>query len=240
MGNAGKTSAETYVTQAVDRKIKRVLNGQLRTANLVDCLQQRSLIRRYLIPELDGSPWVMVHGDLSGTNIIVDSDNAISGLSATLMFVLIRPPRIIDFGLAEYLPLQFAAVFPRILDHETYQNSDDVEIEPELAVDLESSLVWRSKNTETKRRDREQFLDSVKRLCDTHGEICSSFHRVLASSDEIRRYWWFTAISNQKLHQAMVKVNWLLPAAELADLNMKREWALFRLTNPGYPADLFQ
>jgi hypothetical protein len=156
------------------------------------------------------------------------------------LYRLIRPSRIIDFGLTEYLPLQFAAVFPRILDHETYQNPDDVEVELELAADLESSLVWRSKNTETKRRDREQFLDIVKSLCDTHGDICSSFHRVLASRDEIRRYWWFTAISNQKLHQAMVEVNWLLQEAELADLDLEKEWALFRLTNPGYQADLVQ
>ena len=66
----GETTAEVYVTQAIDRKIKRVLNGQLRTAKLVDCLRQRSLIRKYVIPELDGSPWAMVHGGLSATNTI--------------------------------------------------------------------------------------------------------------------------------------------------------------------------
>jgi hypothetical protein len=172
-GDAGKTSAETDVTQTIDRKIKRVL---------------------------------------------------------------IRRPTIIDFGFAEYLPLQFAAVFPKILDHGTYQNPDDVEIRPELATDLESSLVWRSKNTDTKRRDREQFLETVKSLCDTHGEICASFHRV----DEIRRYWWFTAIGNQKLHQAMVKVNWSLQEAELAVLDLDKGWTLFRLTKSGYQTDLVQ
>jgi hypothetical protein len=61
-----------------------------------------------------------------------------------------RPSKIIDFGLAEYVPLQFAAVFPRILDHETDQYPDDVKIEPELAADLGSSLVRWSKHTETK------------------------------------------------------------------------------------------
>jgi hypothetical protein len=129
--------------------------------------------------------------------------------------------------------LQFAAVFPRILDHETYQDQDDVEVEPELAHDSGSSLVWRSKNTETKRRDRQLFLDTVKSLCDTHGETCHSFYRVLASKNEIKRYWWFTAISNQKLHQAMVKVNWLLHEAELADEDLENEWELFQLANPG-------
>jgi hypothetical protein len=147
---------------------------------------------------------------------------------------LIRPCKIIDFGFAEYLPLQFAAVFPRILDHETYQDQNDNEVELELAYDSKSSLVWRSKNTETKRRDRRVFLDTVESLCETHGETCRTFHRILASKDEIRRYWWFTAISNQKLHQAMVKVNWLLHEAELADGDLSSEWELFRSANPGH------
>jgi aminoglycoside phosphotransferase (APT) family kinase protein len=63
----------------MDRKIKRVLSGQLHTAKLKDCLRQRSLIRRYMIPELNDSPWVMVHGDLSVANITTDSDDKISG-----------------------------------------------------------------------------------------------------------------------------------------------------------------
>lgn len=72
-------TAEVYVTKAIDRKIKRVLQGQLRTAKLVDCLRQRSLIRKYLISEMNSSPWVMVHGDLSGSNIIMDNEYNISG-----------------------------------------------------------------------------------------------------------------------------------------------------------------
>jgi hypothetical protein len=34
----------------------------------------------------------------------------------------------------------------------------------------------------------------------------------------------------------MVKVNWLLHEAELADPDVEEEWAQFRLTNPGYQA----
>jgi len=78
-GGIGETTAEVYVTEAIDRKIKRVLNGQLRTAKLGDCLRQRSLIRKYIIPELDNAPWVMVHGDLSGANIIADTEYNVSG-----------------------------------------------------------------------------------------------------------------------------------------------------------------
>ncbi|KEQ58377.1 uncharacterized protein M437DRAFT_88686 [Aureobasidium melanogenum CBS 110374] len=84
MQKPGKTSAEVYVTEAIDRKIKRVLNGTLRTAKLIDCLRQRSLIHKYLIPQLNDSPWVMVHGDLSNSNIIEDPEHDISGLNHRL------------------------------------------------------------------------------------------------------------------------------------------------------------
>jgi hypothetical protein len=38
----------------------------------------------------------------------------------------------------------------------------------------------------------------------------------------------------------MVKVNWLLHEAELADLDLEKEWALFRQANPGYQAGLIR
>jgi hypothetical protein len=60
-------------------------------------------------------------------------------------------------------------------------------------------------------------------MCDTHGEICQAFYRVLSSKEEIRRYWWFQAISNQKLHQVMVKVGWLLRDAEWGDEDVLKE-----------------
>lgn len=192
-----------------------------------------------MIPELDSSPWVMAHGDLSATNIITDSDNNLSGLVAltlinTLQSALTKISRIIDLGFAEYLPLQFAAVFPIILDHESCQDQHDIDVAPELVQNPESSLVWRSKNTETKRRDRQLFVDTVKNLCNTYGDICETFYRVLTSKDEIRRYWWFLAVSNQKLHQAMVKVKWLVHGAEFANENLSNEWQLFQMVNPGH------
>ncbi|CAD0109395.1 unnamed protein product [Aureobasidium uvarum] len=74
-----ETTAEVHVTQAIYRNITRVLDGQLKTAALEDCLRQRRLIRKFLIPELNDSLWVMVHADLSASNIITDEDYNISG-----------------------------------------------------------------------------------------------------------------------------------------------------------------
>jgi hypothetical protein len=76
------------------------------------------------------------------------------------------------------------------------------------------------------------YLEAVKSLCDTHGEICQSLYSILSSKDEIRRYWWFMAISNQKLHQVMVKVNWLLHDVEWLDVDLSNEWKWFQLANP--------
>lgn len=209
-----------YVTRAIDRKIGRVLKGQLRTAKLEDCLRQRSLIRKYLIPELDSSPWVMVHGDLSGTNIIIDTKHDISGLVEKLSSVATDPShQTLELTLGTSQELLILAL-PNIFHCNSQPSSQD------------SSLVWRSKNTETKRRDRQLFLETIKNLCHTHGEICESFYRVLSSKDEIRRYWWFTAVSNQKLHQVMVKVNWLLRDEEWADEDLASEWELFQRENP--------
>jgi hypothetical protein len=40
------------------------------------------------------------------------------------------------------------------------------------------------------------------------------------------------AISNQKLHQVMVKVNWLLHDVEWLDVDLSNEWKWFQLVNP--------
>jgi hypothetical protein len=44
--------------------------------------------------------------------------------------------------------------------------------------------------------------------------------------------------SATRSYQAMVKVNWLLHKAEVADEDLSKEWSLFQSTNPGYEPDL--
>jgi len=39
---------------------------------MAECLQQKHLILDYWLPELDDSYHILVHGDLSANNIIVD------------------------------------------------------------------------------------------------------------------------------------------------------------------------
>jgi hypothetical protein len=64
-------------------------------------------------------------------------------------------------------------------------------------------------------------------------------YAILVSKDEIRRYWWFQAMNNQKLHQAMVKVNWFLddPEDAFSQNDLVREWESFRSANPSFPVN---
>jgi len=61
-----------YITTKIDRKIARAKKGDLRGRTVAECLQQRRLILDYWLPELDDGYHILVHGDLSANNIIVD------------------------------------------------------------------------------------------------------------------------------------------------------------------------
>lgn len=59
----------------IQRKIDRASNSQYRGGDMQSCVKQLELLDKYWIPELDNSPFVLVHGDLSANTIIVDSGN---------------------------------------------------------------------------------------------------------------------------------------------------------------------
>lgn len=58
----------------------RASKGNLPGATVAECEQEMELTKKYWIKELDAAPHVLVHGDLSGNNVIVDShSNAVRG-----------------------------------------------------------------------------------------------------------------------------------------------------------------
>lgn len=67
-------TATSYITTLVNRKIKRARDNKLPAATVSECLDQQSLMAEYLIPNLDHAPCVLIHGDLTTENIIVDQD----------------------------------------------------------------------------------------------------------------------------------------------------------------------
>ncbi|KAM5446987.1 hypothetical protein MaudCBS49596_006167 [Microsporum audouinii] len=186
-------TATSYITTLINRKIKRAQEGKLPGATEKECLDQQNLISEYLIPDLDQSPCVLVHGDLSTENIIIDLDFNVKA--------------IIDLGFAEMIPLQFAACFPNFLTHDFQSLHDQVEVEHG---NTHGPLVWRPKNTPMMRRDRAFYLQCVKEL--SEGDpMLEEYYRLLADKDEIRRYWWLMAATKLKVHRAMTACNWLRP-----------------------------
>lgn len=114
------TSASKYLIEIIDRKIVRARNGQMPELQIRDCFIQRALVSRVVHPALENSPFLISHEDLAPQKIIVDSEYSIK------WYILTAPircnwhrltglHRIIDWGFARPLPLQFAVGFPRFL-----------------------------------------------------------------------------------------------------------------------------
>ncbi|KFY74438.1 hypothetical protein V499_05554 [Pseudogymnoascus sp. VKM F-103] len=99
----------------INRKIKRAENNKLPGATISECLDQQSLIAEYLIPDLDNSPCVLVHGDLTAENVTVDEEFNVKA--------------IINLGFAEIIPLQFSACFPDFLTYDFESEHEPVEVE---------------------------------------------------------------------------------------------------------------
>jgi len=60
------------MTYKIDRKITRAIHNNIPGATLSECEHQKTMRSEFWIPDLDDAPHVLVHGDLSGNNIIVD------------------------------------------------------------------------------------------------------------------------------------------------------------------------
>lgn len=68
-------TALDWIESKIHRKITRAQAGSLPGGTVAECKRQMELTKSYWIPELDTAPHVLVHGDLSGNNIIVDGDH---------------------------------------------------------------------------------------------------------------------------------------------------------------------
>ena len=96
-------SGYEHLVAMIDRQICRVINGQLPSLTLRNCLLHRALARRAIDPAIDSHQFIISHNDLAPENI-VDENYNITG--------------IIDWGFARKLPLQFGLTYPRFLNIE--------------------------------------------------------------------------------------------------------------------------
>ncbi|KAL9024041.1 MAG: hypothetical protein Q9196_006805 [Gyalolechia fulgens] len=173
-------SAREYITTKIDRKLLRAEKGELRGGTVAECLEQKRLIQDYWLPQLDDAFHVLVHGDLSANNVIVDEHFNVKC--------------VIDLGWADFVPLQFAAVYPRFLTHEPSWNGRMVK--------------WPKESSPMMRRDREFYLQCVHQRAVAEGGMVEDYYRVLSREDEIQRYWWIAAASQIDIHIAMASCNW--------------------------------
>jgi aminoglycoside phosphotransferase (APT) family kinase protein len=165
-----------WMTAKLNRRIARAQAGTY-MLSVAACEQQRDLIPRYRIPEFDNAPHILVHGDLSANNIIVGDDNSVSSM--------------IDLGIAEFRPLQFAAEYPWFPTHEPRENKD-------------GSFTWAYHDSEIMQEDRAFYWSCIEARAKNEGGIVADYHAVLARKDEIARFWWFTAAWRRDVHKAMV------------------------------------
>ncbi|OBT82269.1 hypothetical protein VE02_08904 [Pseudogymnoascus sp. 03VT05] len=196
-----ESTATSYITTLINREIKRAENNKLPGATVSECLEQQILLAEYLIPDLDDAPCILVHGDPTAENVIVDQD--------------LNVKAIIDLGFAEIILLQFSTCFPNFLTHDF--ESEHEPVEAEYGSETDGPLVWRSRNI-MMRRDREFYLQCVEKLS-CGGPMLEKYYRLLAAEDEIRRYWWVVAATKLKVHRAMAACNWLRTGPALKPLS---------------------
>ncbi|KAF9733862.1 hypothetical protein PMIN03_011819 [Paraphaeosphaeria minitans] len=96
-----RSSAAQYFSRLTDNKVQRILTGKLPGITEEDCSDQKRHLSRVLQPELENAPFAIDHGDLSPSNILVDSDYNVTG--------------IIDWGFASKVPIHLAGRLPRFL-----------------------------------------------------------------------------------------------------------------------------
>ena len=94
------------------------------------------------------------------------------------------------------VPLQFAAIYPLLLTHEGSR----------------SNGYWYSpeKDTEVMRKDRLFYLQCVQEQA-TEGGMIKEYHQIIASQDEIDRYWWLMAASRTHIDVSIASARWFPP-----------------------------
>lgn len=126
---------------------------------------------------------MLVHGDLSPSNIIVGANGNVTG--------------IIDLGSAQMVPLQFAATYPNFLVHPTTW--------------LESYADPHSASCPVQSLDRAYYQDCIRGMADELGGIAREYSCLLSRPDENERYWWFRESTQINIHVSKASGKWTQP-----------------------------
>lgn len=176
-----------------------------------ECLDQQNLIAKYLVQQLDQAPCILVHGDLTVENIIVDEEFKVKAYvlpfpHSTLIHLTHNHAVSSTSDAQKSSQLQFSACFPNFLTHEFQSPHEPLEVEHGSGAD--GPLVWQTRDTAMMRRDRAVYVQYVKEIS-RRDEILEVYYQLLASRDEIKRFLWLMAATKLKVHRAMAACNWL-------------------------------
>ena len=92
------------------------------------------------------------------------------------------------------VPLQYAAEYPRFLQHEP--------------VDTGAGISWTRTGDTQIQQDRVFYLSCIKDRAEREGGLASLYYQLLSRTDELNRYWWCAAASRSDAHRAMVACDW--------------------------------
>ncbi|CAG9947025.1 unnamed protein product [Clonostachys rosea f. rosea IK726] len=198
------TNAATYLTDIIDRKIIRVLDGGLPGIGLESCLLQRALVRMTSHPVVE--PKLISHEDLDPSNIIVDEEYNIKG--------------IIDWGFARRLPSQLAIGLPRFLGIEPSQL--DEPLPPDVAK-FSSTLLQPSSTLYQDRHCLTSHISSMVSEADGQNKATALRKLVLSVLSDANVDWrrlLFESVSSKGMHRWMADRQWLLPGLKGAPLDL--------------------
>lgn len=172
----------------INNKIARVQGGRLPEITEQDCHDQARLLPDVLYPELESAPFAVDHGDISSSNLVVDSDYNIVGLViiVTLHVVYTNFSSLIDWGFAHKVPMQMACRMPCFLQLQ------------ELALPPNAIL----------QEDRKAFINSLRSQTSPAATWLLTVH---SAKDIDFRDFYLESLISKGMHNKLAGLGWELP-----------------------------
>ncbi|OAQ98759.1 hypothetical protein LLEC1_05794 [Akanthomyces lecanii] len=169
-------SALDWITSKINRtRIRKAEQGKLEGISVSDAEKLKAQTPSFHLPPLDTAPYVLVHGDLQPSNIIMN-DRKLSS--------------VIDLGCASMIPLQFSALYPKFVTNEPRK--------------IGNTFDWsQCRYSERQIQDREFFLQCIKEKATTKGHDAQIYAEILGREDQEARHWWLSAVFRVDVMRAL-------------------------------------
>ncbi|ATY64096.1 kinase-like domain [Cordyceps militaris] len=173
--NPGLSALDWITSKIIRTRVNRVQQGNLEGISLSDAENLKAQISLFHLPHLDNAPYVLVHGDLQPSNIIMNDETLSS---------------VIDLGCASMIPLQFSTLYPKFLTNEPRQTGDTFDWSP---------CCYSEKQVQ----DRDFYLQCIKEIAPTKGLDAQIYAEILGREDQEARHWWLSAVFRLDMMRAL-------------------------------------